>query len=122
MTRSINKPPFKGQPTLRQQVTRVGAGDVKCALSFTYCLETPADANSSRIIIRNQGKITLHPYCTCAASMPTVYLALGTNLGDRPANLRAKMTVTCQVTVALFRIAVLFLVDVFDSYTCAGVY
>ena len=37
----------------------------------------------------NQGKITLHPYSTCAASMPTVYLALGTNLGDRPANLRA---------------------------------
>jgi len=31
----------------------------------------------------------LHPYCTCAASTPTVYLALGTNLGDRPANLRA---------------------------------
>ena len=31
----------------------------------------------------------MHPYCTCAASTPTVYLALGTNLGDRPANLRA---------------------------------
>jgi 7,8-dihydro-6-hydroxymethylpterin-pyrophosphokinase len=54
--------------------------------------------------------------------MPTVYLALGTNLGDRPANLRAKVTVTYQVTGTLFRIAVLFLVDVVDSYTCAGVY
>ena len=31
----------------------------------------------------------MHPYSICAASMPTVYLALGSNLGERPANLRA---------------------------------
>jgi hypothetical protein len=39
-------------------------------------------------LTHDQGKITSHQYSTCAAYMTTIYLTLGSNLGDRLANLR----------------------------------